>query len=135
MFLRIIEKTFLSFSEGKKSPSSPKKTGRPPAGVKNKTNSAVDTTSSVVAAVEKQPAAGDVSFPLTCWSLTITRTGMDIHTSLLDNMNQFLQNVCTREFFHYDNNSTKLHLIIYRSNQHWSASYNDSLLHIMTPRR
>ena len=68
------------------------------AGVKNKTNSAADTTSStVVAAVEKQP--GDVSFPLTCWSLTITRTGMDIHTSLLDNMNQFLQDVCTRGLF------------------------------------
>ena len=76
--------------------SSPKKRGRP-AGVKNKTNSAADTTSTVVAAVEKQP--GDVSFPLTCWSLTITRTGMDIHTSLLDNMNQFLQDVCTRGLF------------------------------------
>ena len=79
-----------------KSASSPKKRGRP-AGVKNKTNSAAGTTSTVVAAVEKQP--GDVSFPLTCWSLTITRTGMDIHTSLLDNMNQFLQDVCTRGLF------------------------------------
>ena len=76
--------------------SSPKKRGHP-AGVKNKTNSAAATTTSNVVAVEKQP--GDVSFPLTCWSLTITRTGMDIHTSLLDNMNQFLQEVCTRGLF------------------------------------
>ena len=80
-----------------KSALSPKKRGRP-AGVKNKNNSAADTASTVVAAMEKQP--GDVSFPLTCWSLTITRTGIDIHTSLLDNMkNQFLQDVCTRGLF------------------------------------
>eukprot|EP01036_Dinobryon_divergens_P024763 gene24763-33238_t len=62
------------------------KRGRP-AGVKNKSNDVATPSLSPLVA-EKQP--GDVSFPLTCWSLTVTRSGVDIHTSLLDNMNQFL---------------------------------------------
>ena len=81
-----------------KSSSSKKKRGRL-VGVKNKNNSTgtgttlpADTSPPV--SVEKQP--GDVSFPLTSWSLTITRSGGDIHTSLLDNMNQLLHDVCTR---------------------------------------
>lgn len=74
--------------------ASPKKRGRP-AGVKNKCNKSA-SPSLPASAAEKQP--GDVSFPLTCWSLTITRSGGDIHTSLLDNMNQFLHDVCTRGF-------------------------------------
>ena len=72
--------------------ASPKKRGRP-AGVKNKSND-VATPSLPPLVAEKQP--GDVSFPRTCWSLTVTRSGGDIHTSLLDNMNQFLHDVCTR---------------------------------------
>ena len=77
--------------------ASPKKRGRP-AGVKNKSNDAASPPLPPSAA-EKQP--GDFSFPLTCWSLTITRSGNDIHTSLLDNMNQFLHDVyvCTRGLF------------------------------------
>ena len=82
--------------------ASPKKRGRP-AGVRNKTTTYDGAASppppppaaiSPVMTAEKQP--GDVSFPLTCWSLTVTKSGGDIHTSLLDNMNQFLQDNCTR---------------------------------------
>lgn len=87
-----------------KTSSSTKKRGRP-AGAKNKTNSSAGGTATTLpantspppVAVEKQP--GDVSFPLTNWSLTITRSGGDVHTSLLDNMNQFLHDVCTRGIF------------------------------------
>ena len=81
--------------QGKKNFAS-KKRGRP-LGVKNRNITAEPLPFKVTA--EKLP--GDISFPLTCWSLTVTKTGGDIHKSLLDNMNNFLQDVCTRGILLY----------------------------------